>query len=76
MLAMFRGLDMAERAVLPVEIMLLPMWSPFHLNNIRTGRDHDRPLMGLSLVALNHSAKNVSGIANDELFPAGPHSIG
>src|SRR5258705_13238469 len=34
MLAMFGVLTWRSVPVLPVEIMLLPMWWPFHLNNI------------------------------------------
>ena len=34
MLAMFGVLTWRSVPVLPVEIMLLPMWSPFHLNKI------------------------------------------
>ena len=34
MLAMFGVLTWKSVPVLPIEIMLLPMWSPFHLNKI------------------------------------------
>ena len=61
--------------VLPIEIMLLPMWSPFHLNKISYwARTTIVPLMVLA--ALKPRAKNVSGIGIDELFLQPPHSIG
>src|SRR5258708_24130216 len=61
--------------VLPVEIMLLPMWSPFHLNKISYwARTTIVPLMVMA--ALKPRAKNVSGVGIDELFLQPPHSIG
>ncbi len=75
MLAMFGVLTWRSVPVLPVEIMLLPMWSPFHLNKISYwARTTIVPLMVLA--ALKPRAKNVSGIAIDELFLQEPHSIG
>ena len=53
--------------VLPVEIMLLPMWSPFHLNKISYwARTTIVPLMVLA--ALKPRAKNPKGVGIDELF--------
>ncbi len=67
MLAMFGVLTWRSVPVLPVEIMLLPMWSPFHLNKISYwARTTIVPLMVLA--ALKPRAKNVSGIGIDELF--------
>ncbi len=61
--------------VLPVEIMLLPMWSPFHINKISYwARTTIVPL--LVLAALKPRAKNAGGIGIDELFLQPPHSIG
>ena len=61
--------------VLPVEIMLLPMWSPFHLNKISYwARTTMVPLMVLA--ALKPRAKNPNGVGIDELFLQEPHSIG
>src|SRR5206468_6781334 len=61
--------------VLPVEIMLLPMWSPFHLNKISYwARTTIVPLMVLA--ALKPKAKNPKGVGIDELFLQPPHSIG
>src|SRR6201994_555507 len=75
MLAMFGVLSWRSVPVLPVEIMLLPMWSPFHLNKISYwARTTMVPLMVLA--ALKPRAKNPKGIGVDELFLQPPHSIG
>ena len=75
MLSMFGVLTWRSVPVLPVEIMLLPMWSPFHLNKISYwARTTIVPLMVLA--ALKPRAKNVSGVGIDELFLQPPHSIG
>src|SRR5258708_3244321 len=75
MLAMFGVLSWRSVPVLPVEIMLLPMWSPFHINKISYwARTTIVPLMVLA--ALKPRAKNVSGVGIDELFLQAPHSIG
>ncbi len=75
MLAMFGVMRWRSVPVLPVEIMLLPMWSPFHLNKISYwARTTIVPLMVLA--ALKPRAKNVSGVGIDELFLQAPHSIG
>jgi squalene-hopene/tetraprenyl-beta-curcumene cyclase len=75
MLAMFGVLTWRSVPVLPVEIMFLPMWSPFHLNKISYwARTTIVPLMVLA--ALKPRAKNLIGIGIDELFLQAPHSIG
>jgi squalene-hopene/tetraprenyl-beta-curcumene cyclase len=75
MLAMFGVLTWRSVPVLPVEIMLLPMWSPFHLNKISYwARTTIVPLMVLA--ALKPRARNESGVGIDELFLQAPHSIG
>jgi squalene-hopene/tetraprenyl-beta-curcumene cyclase len=75
MLAMFGVLRWRSVPVLPVEIMLLPMWSPFHINKISYwARTTIVPLMVLA--ALKPRAKNAVGIGIDELFLQEPHSIG
>jgi squalene-hopene/tetraprenyl-beta-curcumene cyclase len=75
MLAMFGVLTWRSVPVLPVEIMLLPMWSPFHLNKISYwARTTIVPL--LVLAALKPRAKNAIAIGIDELFLQEPHSIG
>jgi squalene-hopene/tetraprenyl-beta-curcumene cyclase len=75
MLAMFEVMTWRSVPVLPVEIMLLPLWSPFHINKISYwARTTIVPL--LVLAALKPRAKNVSGVGIDELFLQPPHSIG
>src|ERR1700721_1748303 len=75
MLAMFGVLTWRSVPVLPVEIMLLPMWSPFHLNKISYwARTTIVPL--LVLAALKPRAKNTSKVGIDGLFLQAPHSIG
>jgi squalene-hopene/tetraprenyl-beta-curcumene cyclase len=75
MLAMFGVLTWRSVPVLPVEIMLLPMWSPFHLNKISYwARTTIVPL--LVLAALKPRARNAIGVGIDELFLQAPHSIG
>jgi len=75
MLAMFGVMTWRSVPVLPVEIMLLPMWSPFHVNKISYwARTTIVPLMVLA--ALKPRAQNVGGIGIDELFLQPPHSIG
>jgi squalene-hopene/tetraprenyl-beta-curcumene cyclase len=75
MLAMFGVLTWRSVPVLPVEIMLLPMWSPFHLNKISYwARTTIVPL--LVLAALKPCARNASAVGVDELFLQPPHSIG
>ena len=75
MLAMFGVLTWRSVPVLPVEIMLLPLWFPFHINKISYwARTTMVPL--LVLAALKPRAKNPSGVGVDELFLQEPHSIG
>jgi squalene-hopene/tetraprenyl-beta-curcumene cyclase len=75
MLAMFGVMTWRSVPVLPVEITLLPMWSPFHLNRISYwARTTIVPL--LVLAALKPRAKNPLGVGVDELFPQDPRSIG
>ena len=60
---------------MPVEIMLLPRWFPFHLSKVSYwARTVLVPL--LVLQALRPRAKNPLGINIDELFIEPPHSIG
>jgi squalene-hopene/tetraprenyl-beta-curcumene cyclase len=75
LLAMFGVLTWNSVPVLPIEIMLLPMWSPFHLNKISYwARTTIVPLMVLA--ALKPRARNASGVGIDELFLQDPASIG
>jgi squalene-hopene/tetraprenyl-beta-curcumene cyclase len=75
MLALFGVMTWRAVPVLPIEIMLLPMWSPFHLNKISYwARTTIVPLMVLA--ALKPRAKNGRGVAIDELFLQDPKSVG
>ncbi|WP_375413807.1 squalene--hopene cyclase [uncultured Bradyrhizobium sp.] len=75
MLAMFGVMSWRSVPVLPVEIMLLPMWSPFHINKISYwARTTVVPLMVLA--ALKPRARNEIGVGIDELFLQDPRSIG
>ena len=74
-LAMFGVLTWRSVPVLPVEIVLLPFWSPFHLNKISYwARTTMVPLMVLA--ALKPRARNPKGVGIDELFLQDPRSIG
>ena len=60
---------------MPVEIMLLPGWFPFHLSKVSYwGRTVLVPL--LVLQALKPRAQNPRGVTIDELFVEPPQSIG
>src|SRR6187455_253316 len=75
LLAMYGVLTWRAVPVLPIEIMLLPMWSPFHLNKISYwARTTIVPLMVLA--TLKPLAKNPKGIGLDELFLQDPRSVG
>ncbi len=73
-LALFGILTWRSVPVLPVEIMLLPLWFPFHINRISYwARTTMVPLSVLA--ALKPRAKNPRGIGIDELFLQEPRSI-
>jgi squalene-hopene/tetraprenyl-beta-curcumene cyclase len=75
MLAMFGILTWRSVPVIPVEIMLLPLWFPFHINKIAYwARTTMVPL--LVLAALKPRARNAKGVGLDELFLQERHSIG
>jgi squalene-hopene/tetraprenyl-beta-curcumene cyclase len=75
MLAMYGVTTWRSVPVLPIEIMLLPMWSPFHLNRISYwARTTLVPLMVLAV--LKPLARNAKGVGIDELFLQDPKSIG
>src|SRR5712672_905987 len=75
MLAMFGVTTWKSVPVLPVEIMLLPLWFPFHIAKISYwARTTMVPL--LVLAALKPRARNSIGVGIDELFLQEPHSIG
>src|SRR5947207_2697365 len=74
-LAMYGVLTWRAVPLLPVEIMLLPMWSPFHLNKISYwARTTIVPLMVLA--AKKPRARNPKGVGIDELFLQDPRGIG
>ena len=75
LLAFYGVLSWRAVPVLPIEIMLLPFWSPFHLNKISYwARTTMVPLMVIA--ALKPRARNPKGVGIDELFVQDPRSIG
>jgi len=73
-LAVFGVLTWRAVPVLPVEIMLLPFWSPFHINKIAYwARTTMIPLLVIG--ALKPRARNPKGVGLDELFLEDPRSI-
>ncbi len=75
LLALYGILSWRSVPVMPVEIMLLPRWFPFHLDKISYwGRTVLVPL--LVLMTLKPKAKNPRGVRIDELFEAPPETIG
>lgn len=75
LLSMFGVTTWRSVPVLPIEIMLLPAWFPFHLNRISYwARTTIVPLMVLA--AFKPRAKNPRGVGIDELFLQDPKSIG
>jgi squalene-hopene/tetraprenyl-beta-curcumene cyclase len=75
MLALFGFVPWRAVPVMPVEIMLLPRWFPFHLDKISYwSRTVIVPL--LVLQARKPKARNPKGVAIDELFLEPPHTVG
>jgi squalene-hopene/tetraprenyl-beta-curcumene cyclase len=75
MLALFGFISWRAVPVMPVEIMLLPRWFPFHLDKISYwSRTVIVPL--LVLQALKPKARNPKGVRIDELFLEPPDTIG
>jgi len=75
MLALFGFIPWRAVPVMPVEIMLLPKWFPFHLDKISYwSRTVIVPL--LVLMAKKPIARNLKGVRIDELFLEPPQSIG
>jgi squalene-hopene/tetraprenyl-beta-curcumene cyclase len=75
MLALFGFISWRAVPVMPVEIMLLPKWFPFHLDKISYwSRTVIVPL--LVLQALKPTARNPKGVRIDELFLEPPETIG
>ena len=75
MLALFGFVPWRAVPVMPVEIMLLPRWFPFHLNKISYwSRTVIVPL--LVLMAKKPRAQNARGVRIDELFLDPPQNLG
>jgi squalene-hopene/tetraprenyl-beta-curcumene cyclase len=75
LLSLYGILDWRSVPVMPVEIMLLPRWFPFHLTKISYwGRTVIVPL--LVLMALKPRARNPRGVMIDELFVEPPSTVG
>jgi len=75
LLALYGVLPWRSVPVMPVEIMLLPKWFPFHLDKVSYwARTVLVPL--LVLMALKPKAKNPRGVTIDELFTQPPMSVG
>jgi squalene-hopene/tetraprenyl-beta-curcumene cyclase len=75
MLALFGFIPWTAVPAMPVEIMLLPRWFPFHLDKISYwSRTVIVPL--LVLMALKPQARNRKGVRIDELFLTPPRTLG
>ncbi len=75
MLALYGVVGWRAVPVMPVEIMLLPRWSPFTLSKISYwSRTSIAPM--LVLQALKPAARNVRGVGIDELFIEPPRTLG
>jgi squalene-hopene/tetraprenyl-beta-curcumene cyclase len=75
LLALFGFIPWRAVPVMPVEIMLLPKWFPFHLDKISYwSRTVIVPL--LVLMALKPRARNPKNIRIDELFIDPPSTLG
>src|SRR5262249_15005367 len=75
MLALFGFVPWRAVPVMPVEIMLLPKWFPFHLDKVSYwSRTVIVPL--LVLQAKKPKARNPKGVTIDELFLELPQTIG
>ncbi len=74
-LALFGAVPWRAVPVMPVEIILLPRWFPFHLSKVSYwSRTVIVPL--LVLMALKPRARNPRGVTVDELFAVPPHQVG
>jgi squalene-hopene/tetraprenyl-beta-curcumene cyclase len=75
LLSLFGVIPWRSVPVMPVEIMLLPRWFPFHLDKISYwARTVIVPL--LVLQALKPKAINPRGVTIDELFHQDPKTVG
>ena len=75
LLSLFGIISWRAVPVMPVEIMLLPKWFPFHLDKVSYwARTVLVPL--LVLMSLKPKAKNPRGVTIDELFTQPPMTVG
>ncbi|VVE68010.1 Squalene--hopene cyclase [Pandoraea pnomenusa] len=75
LLALYGVLDWKAVPMMPVEIMLLPKWFPFHLSKVSYwARTVIVPL--LVLQARRPLARNPKGVQIDELFIGNPKDVG
>ena len=75
MLALFGFVPWRAVPVMPIEIMLLPKWFPFHIDKISYwSRTVIVPL--LVLMAKKPVARNPKGVRIDELFLEPPRALG
>jgi squalene-hopene/tetraprenyl-beta-curcumene cyclase len=75
LLALYGAIPWRGVPVMPVEIMLLPRWFPFHLDKVSYwARTVLVPLMVLN--ALKPRAVNAKGVRIDELFVTPPSEVG
>jgi squalene-hopene/tetraprenyl-beta-curcumene cyclase len=72
-LALFGQVPWRAVPVMPVEIMLLPRWFPFHLDKVSYWSRTVIPPLGI-LMALKPRAKNPRGIGIEELFVTPPEA--
>jgi squalene-hopene/tetraprenyl-beta-curcumene cyclase len=74
LLALYGAVPWRAVPVMPVEIMLLPRWFPFHLEKVSYwARTVLVPLMVLN--ALKPQARNPKGVGIDELFVVPPDQV-
>ncbi len=74
LLALYGAVPWRAVPVMPVEIMLLPRWFPFHLDKVSYwARTVLVPLMVLN--ALKPQARNPKGVGIDELFVVPPDRV-
>lgn len=75
LLALYGALPWRAVPMMPVEIMLLPLWSPFHLSKVSYwARTVIVPLLVLN--TLRPVARNPRGVGIEELFRRPSHTAG
>ena len=73
LLALFGAVPWRAVPTMPVEIMLLPRWFPFHLEDVVLGAHRDRAAAGAA--APKPLARNPRGVRIDELFSRRPQTV-